>query len=81
MHSVCVVFLVVVMPLRQLEDIDMEEWQSGVRVEKCDKFNYPHYCDNASNATVATKQEKEKQDVCKDCHKEHPYSRPNCKIV
>jgi nitrate/TMAO reductase-like tetraheme cytochrome c subunit len=69
------------MALRQLEDIDMEEWQSGVRVEKCDKFNYPHYCDNASNATVATKQEKEKQDVCKDCHKEHPYSRPNCKIV
>jgi hypothetical protein len=78
------------MALRQL---DMEEWQSGVRVEKCDKFNYPHYCDNASNATVTTKQEKEKQDVrkdchkeekqdvCKDCHKEHPNIRPNCKIV
>ena len=78
MHSVCVVFLVVVMALRQL---DMEEWQAGVRVEKCDKVDYPHYCGNASNATVATKQEKEKQDVCKDCHKEHPNIRPNCKIV
>jgi superfamily II helicase len=64
----------------------MEEWQSGVQVEKCDKVNYPHYCVDANNATVATKQEKQdatKQDVCKDCHKEHPgHSRPpNCKIV
>jgi hypothetical protein len=70
---------------------EWQEWQSGVQVEKCDKVNYPHYCVDANNATKQEKQnvmeqEKQdatKQDVCKDCHKEHsgPSRPPNCRIV
>ena len=65
--------------------VDMEEWQTGIWVENCEKFNYPHYCNKARLAQlkepIDEKQDVEKGNVCNECHKEHTYPDAKCGIV
>ncbi|CAB4006395.1 Hypothetical predicted protein, partial [Paramuricea clavata] len=60
----------------------MEEWQSGIWVDKCAFFNYSHYCNQAEKIDEQKiKMDRKEKAICPGCGEKHSKVNNHCTVV